>query len=155
MFRISTSSLPTTRTSSPLTTGIAPVDVHGRDEMRFMPIPGRPTPGAVPHEFVHTEFISTYMPIPPAEASHIEDRSRRPQRTRTHPPDYGTGHWYPSLVDSGTSQGTRVLQTWVPICLIFKKQADWYPSLVDSGTSQGTRVLQTRVPRAHFSDANY
>ena len=92
------------------------------------------------------------MPTAPAEASHIEDWSRRPQRTRTrtHPPDCGTGHWYLSLVDMGTSQGTRVLQTWEPISLIFKKQVDWYPSLVDSGTSQGTRV-----PRAHFFDANY
>ena len=44
----STSPLPTTRTSPLLTTGIAPTVVHGRDDMRFMPIPGRPTPGAVP-----------------------------------------------------------------------------------------------------------
>ena len=95
------------------------------------------------------------MPTPPAEASHIEDRPQRPQRTRTHPPDCGTGQWYLSLVDLGTSQGTRVLQTRVPICLIFKKQADWNPSFEDLGTSQSTRVLQTRVPCAHFSDANY
>ena len=54
------------------------------------------------------------MPTPPPEASHIEERPRRPQRTQTHPLDCGTGHWYPSLVDSGTSQGTRVLQTRVP-----------------------------------------
>nr|POE76883.1 isoform 2 of elongator complex protein 4 [Quercus suber] len=45
-----TSPLPTIRTSPPLTTGIAPADVHGRDKMIFMPTPGRPTPGAVPHE---------------------------------------------------------------------------------------------------------
>ena len=57
-----TSPLSTTRTSPPLTIGTAPVDVHGRDEMRFMPTPGRPTPGAVP----------------PPEASHIEGRPRRP-----------------------------------------------------------------------------
>ena len=87
-----TSPLPTTRTSPPLTTGTAPVDVHGRDEMRFMPTPGRPTPSAVPLEFVHTEFIQTQIPTPPPEPSHIEDRSRRPQRTRTHPPNCGTGH---------------------------------------------------------------
>ena len=54
-----TSPLHTTRKSPPLTIGTAPVDVHGRDEMRFMPTPGRPTPGAVPPEFVHTEFIQT------------------------------------------------------------------------------------------------
>nr|POE97633.1 hypothetical protein CFP56_66914 [Quercus suber] len=46
------SPLPTTRTSPILTTGIAPADVHSRDEMRFMP-----TLGAIPPEFVHTEFI--------------------------------------------------------------------------------------------------
>nr|POE51449.1 protein involved in de novo 2 [Quercus suber] len=87
-----TSLLPTTRMSPPLTTGTAPVNVHGRDEMRFMPTPGRPTPGAIPPEFVHTEFIQTQIPAPPPEASHIQDWSRRPQRTRTHPPDCGTGH---------------------------------------------------------------
>ena len=54
-----TSPLPTTRTSPPITIGTAPVDVHGRDEMRFMPTPGRPTPGVVLPEFVHTEFILT------------------------------------------------------------------------------------------------
>ncbi|KAK9995055.1 hypothetical protein SO802_024758 [Lithocarpus litseifolius] len=67
--------LSTTRTSPPPTTSTAPADVRSRDEMRFMP-----TPGAVP------------IPTPPPEASHIEDRPRRPQRTRTHPLDCGTGH---------------------------------------------------------------
>nr|POE50538.1 hypothetical protein CFP56_00002 [Quercus suber]POE75675.1 hypothetical protein CFP56_77865 [Quercus suber] len=74
--------LPTSPTTSPLPTGTAPADVHGRDEMRFMP-----TPSAVP-----PEFIQTQIPAPPPEASHIQDRPRRPQRTRTHPPDCGTGH---------------------------------------------------------------
>nr|POE94978.1 hypothetical protein CFP56_51133 [Quercus suber] len=78
---------PTSPTTSPLPTGTAPVDVHGRDEMRFMP-----TPGAVPPEFVHTEFIQAQIPAPPPEASHIQDWPRRPQRTRTHPPNCGTGH---------------------------------------------------------------
>nr|POF10191.1 isoform 2 of elongator complex protein 4 [Quercus suber] len=87
-----TSPLPTTRTSPPLTTGIAPANVHGRDEMRFMPTSGQPTPGAVPLEFVHIEFIQTQIPTPPPEASHIEGRPQRSQRTRTHPPDCGTGH---------------------------------------------------------------
>ncbi|KAK7845400.1 hypothetical protein CFP56_009476 [Quercus suber] len=50
---------PTSPTTSPLPTGTAPVDVHGRDEMRFMP-----TPGAVPPEFVHTEFIQAQIPAP-------------------------------------------------------------------------------------------
>ena len=54
-----TSLLPTTRMSPPLTTGTAPAHVHGRDEMRFMP-----TPGAVPPEFVQTEFIQTRIPTP-------------------------------------------------------------------------------------------
>ena len=62
------------------------------DDMRFMPTPGRPTPGAVPPEGVHTEFIPPQIPTPPPEPSHIKDRPRRPQRTRTHPPDCGTGH---------------------------------------------------------------
>ncbi|XP_050246951.1 protein MAINTENANCE OF MERISTEMS-like isoform X2 [Quercus robur] len=88
----STSLLPTTCTSPPLTAGPAPAVLDGRDEMRFMPTPGRPTPVAIPPEFVHTEFIQTQIPTPPAEPSHIEDRPRRPQRTRTHPPDCGTGH---------------------------------------------------------------
>nr|POE66553.1 tetraketide alpha-pyrone reductase 1 [Quercus suber] len=79
---------PTSPTTSPLPTGTAPVDVHGKDEMRFMPTPRRPTPGAVPPEFVHTEFIQAQIPAPLPEASHIQDRPRRPQRTRTHPPDY-------------------------------------------------------------------
>ncbi|KAK9993545.1 hypothetical protein SO802_023248 [Lithocarpus litseifolius] len=82
-----TSLLPTTRTSLPSTTGIAPTDVRGKDEMRFMP-----TPGVVPLEFVHTKFIQTEIPTPPPEASHIEDRPRRPQRTWTHPPNCGNGH---------------------------------------------------------------
>ncbi|XP_030963490.1 mucin-2-like [Quercus lobata] len=94
----STSPLPTTRTSSPLTGGPTLAVVDGRDEMRFMPTPGRPTPVAVPPEFVHTEFIQTQIPTPPAEPSHIEDRPRRPQRTRTHPPDCGTGHGKVRLV---------------------------------------------------------
>ncbi|XP_030957668.1 protein MAINTENANCE OF MERISTEMS-like [Quercus lobata] len=88
----SISPLPTTRTSPPLTAGPAPAVVHGRDEMRFMPTPRQPTPVAVPPEFVHTEFIQTQIPNPPPEPLHIEDRPRRPQRTRTHPPDCGTGH---------------------------------------------------------------
>ena len=54
-----TSPLPTTHTSPPLTTGTASADVHGGDEMRFMPTPRRPTLGAVLPEFVHTEFILT------------------------------------------------------------------------------------------------
>ena len=62
------------------------------DDMTFMPTPGRPTVGAVPPEGVHTEFIPPQIPTPPPEPSHIEDRPRRPQRTRTHPPDCGTGH---------------------------------------------------------------
>ena len=88
----STSPLPTIRTSPPLTTGTTPTVVHGRDDMRFMSTPGRPTPGAVPPDGVQTEFIQTQIPAPPPEPSHIEDRSRRPQRTRTHPPDCRTGH---------------------------------------------------------------
>nr|POE44696.1 hypothetical protein CFP56_76203 [Quercus suber] len=87
-----TSPLPTARMSPPVTTSTALADIHGRDEMRFMPTPGRPTPGAVPPEFVHTEFIQTQIPAAPPEASHIQDRPRRPQRTRTHPPDCGTRH---------------------------------------------------------------
>ena len=62
------------------------------DDMRFMPTPGQPTLGVVPPEGVHTEFIQTQIPTPPPEPSHIKDRPRRPQRTRTHPPDCGTGH---------------------------------------------------------------
>ena len=88
----STSLLATTRMSPPLTTNTDPAIVRGRDEMRFMPNPGRPTPSAVPLEFVHTKFIQTQIPTTPPEPSHIEDRLRRPQRTRTHPPDCGTGH---------------------------------------------------------------
>nr|POE73106.1 hypothetical protein CFP56_56605 [Quercus suber] len=82
-----TSPLPTTRMFPPLTTSTAPANVHGIDEMRFMP-----TPGAVPPEFVHSEFSQTQIPTPPPEALHIPDRPRRPQRTQTHPPDYGTRH---------------------------------------------------------------
>ena len=59
-----TSPLPTTYMSPPPTTSIAPVDVRGRDEMRFMLTLGRPTPSAVPPEFVHTEFIQTKIPTP-------------------------------------------------------------------------------------------
>ena len=88
----STFLLPTTRTSPPLTTGTAPAVVHGRDEMRFIPTPEQPTPGAVPPEGMHTEFIQTQIPTPPSEPLHIDDRPRRPQRTQTHPPDCGTGH---------------------------------------------------------------
>ena len=62
------------------------------DDIRFMPTPGQPTLGVVPPEGVHTEFIQTQIPTPPPEPSHIEDRPQRPQRTRTHPPDCGTGH---------------------------------------------------------------
>ncbi|KAK7846185.1 kinesin-like protein kin-13a [Quercus suber] len=106
-----TSPLPTTRTSPPLTTGIAPADVHGRDEMRFMPTPGLPTPGVVPPEFVHTEFIQTPIPTPPPEASHIEGQPQRPKRTRAHPPDCGTGHGETS---EGTSEEkkTGMIQEW-------------------------------------------
>uniref|UniRef100_A0A7N2L7B8 Uncharacterized protein n=1 Tax=Quercus lobata TaxID=97700 RepID=A0A7N2L7B8_QUELO len=50
-----TSPLPTTRMSPPLITDTTPADVHGRDKMRFMPTLGRPTPGAIPPEFVHTK----------------------------------------------------------------------------------------------------
>nr|POF15680.1 putative l-ascorbate peroxidase 6 [Quercus suber] len=82
-----TSPLPTTRMFPSLTTSTAPADVHGIDEMRFMP-----TLGAVPPEFVHSEFSQTQIPAPPPEASHIPDRPRRPQRTQTHPPDCGTRH---------------------------------------------------------------
>ena len=39
------------------TTHTTPADVRGKDEMRFMPTPRQPTPGAVSPEFVHTEFI--------------------------------------------------------------------------------------------------
>ncbi|KAL0011503.1 hypothetical protein SO802_006611 [Lithocarpus litseifolius] len=77
-----TTPLPTTRMSPPPTTSTAPADVRGRDDMRFMP-----TPGAVP------------LPTPPPEASHIENRPRRLQRTQTYPLDCGTGH-------GETSQGT-------------------------------------------------
>ncbi|KAK9985159.1 hypothetical protein SO802_034684 [Lithocarpus litseifolius] len=77
-----TTPLPTTRMSPPPTTSTASADVRGRDDMRFMP-----TPGAVP------------LPTPLPEASHIEDRPRSPQRTRTHPLDCGTRH-------GETSQGT-------------------------------------------------
>ena len=87
-----TSLLPTTHTSPPQTTSTAPTDVRGRDKMRFMFTPGRPTPSVVPPEFVHSELIQTEIPIPSPEASHIEDWPRRPQRTRTHPPDCGIGH---------------------------------------------------------------
>ena len=87
-----TSPLPTTHTSPLLTTGTALADVHGRDEIRFMPTPGWPTPGAIPPEFMHTEFIQTQISTPPPEASHIEDRPRRSQQTQIHPPDCGTGH---------------------------------------------------------------
>uniref|UniRef100_A0A7N2N525 Uncharacterized protein n=1 Tax=Quercus lobata TaxID=97700 RepID=A0A7N2N525_QUELO len=45
-----TSPLPTIRTSPPSITGIAPPDVRDRDEMKFMPTPGQPTPCAVPPE---------------------------------------------------------------------------------------------------------
>ncbi|KAL0010878.1 hypothetical protein SO802_005986 [Lithocarpus litseifolius] len=38
-----TTPLPTTRMSPPPTTNTAPADVRGRDGMRFMPTPGRPT----------------------------------------------------------------------------------------------------------------
>ena len=62
---LSTSLLPTTHTSPPLTTGTTPAVVHGRNDMRFMPTPGRPTPGAVPPKGVHTEFIQTQIPTPP------------------------------------------------------------------------------------------
>ena len=51
------SPLPTTYTSPPPTTGTTPTNVCGRDEMRFMPTPGRPTLSVVPPEFVHTKFI--------------------------------------------------------------------------------------------------
>uniref|UniRef100_A0A7N2M3Q8 Uncharacterized protein n=1 Tax=Quercus lobata TaxID=97700 RepID=A0A7N2M3Q8_QUELO len=93
-----TSLLPTTRTSPPQTTSTAPTDVRGRDKMRFMFTPRRPTPGAVPPEFVHTELIQTKIPTPSPEASHIEDWPRRLQRTQTHPPYCGIGHGKVRLV---------------------------------------------------------
>ena len=59
---------------SPTTPSTTLADVHGRDEMRFMPIPRKPTPGAAPSEFVHTEFIQIeILPSLPLEASHIEE----------------------------------------------------------------------------------
>ncbi|KAK7826929.1 tobamovirus multiplication protein 1, partial [Quercus suber] len=99
----STSPLPTTSMFPLLTTSTAPADVHGIDEMRFMP-----TPGAVPPEFVHSEFSQTQIPAPPPEASHIPDRPQRPQRTQTHPPDCGTGHVFACVLfrQGETSQGT-------------------------------------------------
>ena len=45
-----TSPLLTIHTSPPPITSIAPPDVRGRDEMKFMPTPGQPTLGAVPPE---------------------------------------------------------------------------------------------------------
>ena len=39
-----TSSLPTTHTCPLLTTGTAPIDVRGRDEIRFMPSPSASSP---------------------------------------------------------------------------------------------------------------
>ena len=87
-----TSLLPTTNTSPPSTTSTTPADVHGIDEMRFIPTPGWPTLGAIPPEFVHIEFIQKEVPTLLLEASHIEDWPRRPQRTRTHPHDCGTGN---------------------------------------------------------------
>ncbi|KAK7845649.1 putative l-ascorbate peroxidase 6 [Quercus suber] len=98
-----TSPLPTTRMFPSLTTSTAPADVHGIDEMRFMP-----TLGAVPPEFVHSEFSQTQIPAPPPEASHIPDRPRRPQRTQTHPPDCGTRHVFACVLfrQGETSQGT-------------------------------------------------
>ncbi|KAL0000279.1 hypothetical protein SO802_019881 [Lithocarpus litseifolius] len=83
--------LPTTRMSPPPTTSIASADESGRDDMRFMP-----TLGVVP------------LPTPPPEALHIEDRPRRPQRTRTHPPDCGTRHVFACVLfrKGETSQAT-------------------------------------------------
>ena len=43
-----TSPLPSTRTCPLPTIGTAPSNVYGRDEMRFMLTPRRPTPDAVP-----------------------------------------------------------------------------------------------------------
>ena len=63
-----------------------------RSPLRFMRTLGRPTPGAVPPKGVHTDFIQTQISTPPLELSHIEDRPRRPQWTRTHPPDCGIRH---------------------------------------------------------------
>ncbi|KAK7861412.1 hypothetical protein CFP56_011353, partial [Quercus suber] len=77
--------------SPPLITGTAPTEVRGRDEIGFMP-----TPGVV------------LIPTPLPEASHIEDRSRRLQRTRTHPPDCGIRHVFDYVLfrQCETSQGT-------------------------------------------------
>ncbi|KAL4651990.1 hypothetical protein ACB092_01G200600 [Castanea dentata] len=72
-----------------------------------MPTPGLPTPGA----------IQTEIPTPPPpEASHSEDRPRRPQRTRTHPPDCGTGHGETS---EGTSEEKKT-------GMIFDGQSHWW-----------------------------
>ncbi|KAK7823277.1 hypothetical protein CFP56_035689 [Quercus suber] len=43
-----TSPLPITHTSPPPTTSTAHADVHGRDEMRFMPTPGATHPWCCP-----------------------------------------------------------------------------------------------------------
>ena len=64
--------LPTTRTSPPPTISTAPTDVHGRDEIRFMPISRRPTLNVVPPNFVHIKFIQTEILSLLLEASHIE-----------------------------------------------------------------------------------
>ncbi|KAK7832223.1 hypothetical protein CFP56_026704 [Quercus suber] len=54
--------------------------------MRFMPIPGRPTPSAAPSEFrLHT------LRIQGERIEWVEDRLQRSQQTWTHPPDYGIG----------------------------------------------------------------
>ena len=51
---------------------------------------------------------------------------------------FGTNYadWYPSLVDSGTSQSTRVHQTRVLICLILEI-GKFVPGLVSSPNSHG------------------
>ena len=56
---------------------------------------------------------------------------------------------YPSSVDLGTSHGTRVIETQVPICLIHifsLKYPELYSSSIGSGTSHSTRVIETWVP---------
>nr|POF24172.1 tobamovirus multiplication protein 1 [Quercus suber] len=118
----STSPLPTTSMFPLLTTSTAPADVHGIDEMRFMP-----TPGAVPPEFVHSEFSQTQIPAPPPEASHIPDRPQRPQRTQTHPPDCGTGH-------GETNQGTSEEKKTGMIKLYESKVCIWVYLWIDDNS---------------------
>ena len=69
-----TSPLPTTHASPLLTIGAIPTDVHGSEDMIFVPIPGRPTP-----EFVHTELSQVEkLHRPPPKSSHIEQVEDQP-----------------------------------------------------------------------------